>query len=94
MEKLGIVKEENGKKTVDWKKLGIAISLFVMILLFALLLVIQLVPFFNFVDKNVWVESVKYCIEKWMPIASVECGGMAVIGAVSANKENNDDKVS
>lgn len=87
MEKFGLVKEENGKKKVDWKKLGIAISLFVMILLFALLLIIQLIPFFSFVDKAQWIESVKYCIEKWMPIVSVECGGMAVIGAVSANKE-------
>lgn len=89
MEKLGIVKTENGTKKVNWKILGIAISLFTMLLLFALLLVIQLIPFFSFVDKNTWVESVKYCIEKWLPIASVECGGMAIMGAVDTHKNDN-----
>lgn len=88
MENLGIIKIEDGKKKINWKVLGIALSLFVMIILFALLLIVQLLPFFNFVDKALWIESVKFCIDKWMPIASVECGGVAFIGAM----EKRNDK--
>lgn len=83
MEKLGLIKENK----IDWKKLGIALSLFITIFLFILLLLPQMLPFFTFLDKAQWSSDVRYCIEKWIPIASIECGGMAIMGAVSENSK-------
>lgn len=77
--------------SLDWKKLGIAVSIFVTLILFGLLLVPQLLKVYEDSSKlTLWIESVKYCIEKWIPIASIELSAMGVMGVVGANNSSNN----